>query len=147
MLMALGMFVFSISNLAFHELQRQTSWRHPSNSRVGASPAHQYVGHGDDTIALSGVLVPETVGRPQSLKELREMGDTGKAWVLAAGTGEIFGAFAIESLNETGSMHIDNGAPRRVDFQLQLRRVDDRKSGARVAVGNLGDFNAQGMFG
>lgn len=96
---------------------------------------------------MSGVLVPETVGRPQSLKELREMGDTGKAWVLAAGTGEIFGAFAIESLNETGSMHIDNGAPRRVDFQLQLRRVDDRKSGARVAVGNLGDFNAQGMFG
>ena len=27
-----------------------------------------------------------------------------------------------------------------------LRRVDDRRSGSRVAVGNLGDFSAQGMF-
>ncbi len=146
MLMALGMFVFSLPTLSYQDLQRQTSWRHPSSSRVGASPAHQYVGQGDDTITVSGVLVPELIGRAQSLEELREMADTGKAWVLASGTGEILGAFVIEDLGTTGTMHIDNGAPRRIDFRLALRRVDDRRSGARVAVGNLGDFSAQGMF-
>ena len=97
MLMALGMFVFSLPTLAYQEMQRQSNWRHPSNSRVGSRSAHQYVGPGDDTVTLSGVLVPELLGRASTLEELRAMADTGKAWVLVSGAGEIFGAFVIEN--------------------------------------------------
>ena len=39
MMMALGMFVFSLETLAYQELQRQTDWRHPSSPRVGVQPA------------------------------------------------------------------------------------------------------------
>ena len=44
MMLALGMFVFSLSTAAYQELQRQTNWRHASNSRLGAVPARQFLG-------------------------------------------------------------------------------------------------------
>lgn len=142
MLMALGMFVFSLPTLAYQEMQRQSNWRHPSNSRVGSRSAHQYVGPGDDTVTLSGVLVPELLGRASTLEELRAMADTGKAWVLVSGAGEIFGAFVIENINTTGTMAFSDGRPRRIEFQLQLKRIDDQRSGHPVAVGSLGEFSA-----
>ncbi len=148
MLMSLGMFVFSLYTVSYHELQRQTTWRHPTSSRVGARPASQFVGPGDDNVNLSGVLHPGQFGSPASLRELREMADTGKAWALVSGVGEVFGAFVIASLTETGTLHVDNGLPRRIDFQLQLQRTDDQRSGAAVELGELGEFDTgQGAEG
>ena len=71
MMLSLGMFVFSLSTLAYQELQRQTNWRHASNSRVGAPPALQFVGRGDDTITLPGIILPELAGSVLSLDALR----------------------------------------------------------------------------
>lgn len=128
MMMGYGQFVFSLSTLAYQELQRQSAWRQPSNSRVGARPAKQFTGPGDDSITLSGVLVPEFMGKTVSLGELREMADAGLAWPLVTGSGEVLGAWVIESLSETRSVLMDNGAARRIEFQLQLARVDEQKT-------------------
>lgn len=128
MMMGYGQFVFSLPTLAYQDLQRQTAWRHPSNARVGARPARQFVGPGDDTITLSGVLAPEFAGDLVSLGKLREMADAGMAWPLVTGTGEVLGAFVIESLAETRSLLMDNGAARRIEFQLQLARVDEQRT-------------------
>lgn len=140
MLMALGMFVFSLPTLAYQEMQRQISWRHPTQSRVGARPASQFLGPGEDNVTLSGVLVPELLGKAASLRDLREMGDTGKAWALVSGVGEVFGAYVIVSLSQTGSILADNGQARRIEFQLQLQRVDDERSGAAAQLGDLGEI-------
>ena len=59
MMLALGMFVFSLRTAAYQELQRQTDWRHASNNRVGAAPARQFVGRGEDAITLPGIILPE----------------------------------------------------------------------------------------
>ena len=64
MMMALGMFVFSLETLAYQEFQRQTDWRHGSTSRIGTNPARQYLGRGDDSITLPGVLLPGLAGSP-----------------------------------------------------------------------------------
>lgn len=125
MMMALGQFVFSLSTLAYQEFQRQTDWRHSSTSRIGARPARQYQGPGDDTITLPGVLLPELTGGLPSLDEIREMADTGKAWVLVEGTGRIYGLWVIESLSETHSLFFADGTARRIEFSLVLKRVDD----------------------
>ncbi|WP_081007677.1 contractile injection system protein, VgrG/Pvc8 family [Comamonas testosteroni] len=61
-LMCLGQFVFGIQSLPYDELKRVTAWRHPSNSRVGARAARQFVGVGDDSITLSGWIAPELMG-------------------------------------------------------------------------------------
>jgi len=125
MLMALGQFVFQLSTLAYHELQRSTEWRHPGNSRVGARDALQFTGPGDDTITVSGTLVPELAGTLDSLRQIRAMADAGDAYALVDGTGRVLGAWVITSLSETGSAFVEGGVARKTDFTLTLKRADD----------------------
>src|SRR5690554_90953 len=125
MMMALGLFVFGMHTVAYQELQRQTDWRHPSTSRVGTNPARQFLGRGDDTITLPGVLVSGLTGTQVSLDVLRQMADTGKAWTLIEGTGRIYGLWVIESMQETRTYFFKDGAARRIEFTLTLKRIDD----------------------
>ena len=124
-MMALGQFVFGLDTLAYQELQRSTEWRHPSNSRVGNRPARQYLGVGEDTITLTGLQVPEFRGARRSLDDVRAMADAGKAYALVGGTGVVFGAWVIQRVQESGSVFSAEGVARRVDFTLELARVDD----------------------
>lgn len=125
MMMGLGLFVFGLHTVPYQQLQRQLSWRHPSVSRVGKRPARQFVGVGDDTITLSGVLYPELTGGKISLAALKAMGDEGKAWPLIEGTGIFYGLFVIEELSQTDSVFFADGSPRKIEFSLKLTRVDD----------------------
>ncbi len=141
MMMALGMFVFSLETLAYQEFQRQTEWRHGSTSRIGTNPARQYLGRGDDSITLPGVLLPALAGTQLSLDALRTMADTGKAWPLVEGTGKIYGTWIIESLSETRTLFFRDGQARRIEFTLMLKRIDDGRvdllGSAIAAGGNL----------
>ncbi len=141
MMMALGMFVFSLETLAYQEFQRQTEWRHGSTSRIGTNPARQYLGRGDDSITLPGVLLPVLAGSQLSLDALRTMADTGKAWPLVEGTGKIYGTWIIESLSETRTLFFRDGQARRIEFTLSLKRIDDGRvdllGSAIAAGGNL----------
>lgn len=127
MLMSLDQFVFGMSTLAHQELQRQRQWKHASNARVGARPGRQFTGPGDDTITISGVLVPELTGKLASLDELANMAGKGQAYALVDGAGTVYGAYLITGMQETGS-HIDaSGRPRRVAFSITLERTDDNR--------------------
>ena len=128
MLMTLDQFVFGLSTLAYTELQRQTQWKHRTSSRVGARDARQFTGQGDDTITLNGTLSPELTGKLASLTELRAMADAGEAYAMVDGAGNVYGAFVIESMNETQTLHFEDGTPRRVDFTVSLARVDDNRA-------------------
>ena len=134
MMMALGMFVFGMHSVAYQEFQRQTSWRHASNSRVGANPARQFLGRGDDTVTLPGVLVSGLTGSQLSLDVLREMADSGKAWTLIEGTGRIYGLWVIESMQEARTYFFKDGAARRIEFSITLQRIDD---GSTDQLGSL----------
>lgn len=125
MMMALGMFIFSLETLVYQELQRQTEWRHGSTSRIGTNPARQFLGRGDDSITLPGVLLPALAGTPLSVDTLRYMADTGKAYPLVEGTGRILGIWVIESINETRTLFFQDGAARRIEFTIALKRIDD----------------------
>ena len=138
MMLALGMFVFSLSTMAYQELQRQTEWRHPSSSRVGAAPARQFIGRGDDSITLPGIIFPELAGTTLSLDALRLMANTGKAWPMIEGTGRIYGLWVIESLSETKTVFFRDGTPRRIEFTLSLKRIDDDQLDLIGAASSLG---------
>lgn len=128
MLMALGLFVFGMQTLPYQQLQRQVTWRHPSNSRVLARPARQFIGRGDEIITLSGVLYPEVTGGRISLAALEAMADEGKAWPLIEGTGWFYGLFVVEELATTASTFFPDGAARKIEFSLKLARTDDEPS-------------------
>jgi phage protein U len=141
-MMVLGIFVFMLDTIPYQELQHQQGWRYPSTSRVGRRPARQFLGPDDETITLSGVLLPELTGGRLSLDVVEAMAGQGCAWPLIDGSGVIYGTFVIESLNRTKTVFFSDGAPRRIEFQLTLKRVDndlvDRL--ANLATNVLGTF-------
>ncbi|KGA75359.1 phage P2 GpU family protein [Yersinia enterocolitica] len=53
------------------------------------------------------------------------MAAQGKAWSLIEGTGTIYGMFVIESLNQTRTLFFADGSARRIEFTLNLLRVDE----------------------
>lgn len=125
MMMALGLFVFSMDTLPYQKLTQQLAWRHPASSRVGMRPARQFVGIDDETINLSGVLLPEISGGDTSLDLIRYMGDTGEQWSLIEGTGRVYGFFVIEKLSITRELFFKDGKARRIEFTLDLARAGD----------------------
>lgn len=124
-LMTLGMFVFDLPTLTYTQLQRRSSWRHPTSDRVGARPKGQFAGAGEDDITLTGSLAPIAMGDADALDQLRDMAGTGEAFPLVDGTGRVFGAFVITGLDETQRGIMDNGQARVSDFTITLKRMDD----------------------
>lgn len=144
MMMAFGMFVFSISTAAYQELSRSTQWRHASNSRVGARNAWQYIGVGDETIKLTGWLAPGQFGTPVAMTLLRDMGNTGKSFVLIDGGGVFHGVFVINSLDEKETLFHKHGKARKIEFDLSLTRVDEDATHPLLGDLELPDFGPLG---
>ena len=144
MMMTLGYFVFSRLTVPFQQKQHDMVWRHPSSNRVGARPVSQFLGAGDETVVLSGVLLPEITGGELSLETLIKMADTGKAYPLIDGRGTVHGQFVIEKISTGSSEFFPDGAARRIEFSMDLKRVDDDDTGllsnSRLDMIGLGDL-------
>ncbi|PHI29252.1 MULTISPECIES: phage tail protein [Budviciaceae] len=142
MMMILGMFPFMLKTVPYQEFQQTKSWRFPTNNRVGKSPAVQFTGINNDTITLSGVLLPEFTGGRLSMFGLKTMADAGMAWPLIESSGAIYGMFVIESITENKSFFFKDGTARRIEFTINLKRTDD---GLLDMLGSLGEKIA-GLF-
>lgn len=125
MMMALGMYVFSLPTLAYQELQRRAEWRHARSARVGARDAAQFVGPGEETVSLAGQAVAELQDGRAEIDTIRDMAGTGKAWPLVDGTGRVHGAFVITGIDDRHRTFFPDGEPRQIDFAIDLLRVDD----------------------
>ncbi|RBP75217.1 hypothetical protein DET47_1244 [Shewanella putrefaciens] len=135
-MMTLGFFVFSRLTVPYQTSQHDMVWRHPTNSRVGARPSAQFLGVGDETLTLSGILVPEITGGELSLDALRKMADTGKAYPLIEGRGTVTGFFVIEKISKGRSEFFSDGAARKIEFTIELKRVDEKNT-SLIANENL----------
>jgi phage protein U len=125
MLLAIGLFAFEIPTLAHDELQRRASWDHAKAQRIGARPATQYVGPGEETLSLSGTAWAELQNGRASLDQLREMAGQGAAWPVIDGAGYVFGNFVITAIDERHKHFFADGRARNIDFGIDLMRVDD----------------------
>lgn len=125
-LAALGVFVFTRQTIPFQSLDRTSSWRHPTNSVVGAMPKTQFTGKDSETVTISGRLAPEITGGKLSLAMLELMAESGAAFPLIEGADfMLMGFFVIESIQETRTELFGDGTPRLIDFTLNLKRTDD----------------------
>lgn len=125
MMMILGMFVFSLKTTPYQTFEHTKSWRYPTNNRLGRIPALQFTGKDNEQITLSGVLMPEITGGKLSLVALELMADLGKPWPLIERSGIIYGMFVIESISQTKTNFFKDGTARKIEFTIQLKRVDD----------------------
>ena len=126
MMMTLGYFVFSRKTVPFQSTEQTMLWRHPSNARVNARPVSQFLGPGDETLTLSGVLVPEITGNDLTLGLLVKMADKGAPYPLIDGTGKVYGHYVIEKISRSRSAFFDDGAPRKIEFSIELKRIDEQ---------------------
>jgi len=125
MLLAIGLFPFAISTMVHDDLQRRASWKHVTSQRIGARDATQFVGVGTETLSIRGAAYAELSNGRASLDELRTMAGTGNAWSVVDGAGLVYGAFVIEGIDEGLKELGPDGTPRKIDFAIDLLRVDD----------------------
>lgn len=124
MMMVFGMFVFMLRTTPYQQLRHSQEWRHVKNERVNQSASWQYIGAGDDTMTLEGVLYPEITGGNLSLSALETIGFAGRPWPLIEGEGRIYGMYVLTRLERGKSEFDQYGNPRKIEFTLSLSRVD-----------------------
>lgn len=123
-MMVFGMFVFMLRTTPYQQLRHSQEWRHVKNERVNQSASWQYIGAGDDTVMLEGVLYPEITGGNLSLSALETIGFAGRPWPLIEGDGRIYGMYVLTRLERGKSEFDQYGNPRKIEFTLSLSRVD-----------------------
>lgn len=125
MMLSIGLFVFEVHTAAYQQLQHATAQRWAANNRIGARPSYQYLGPGEESIALDGTLYPEVTGGLSDLSMLKEMAASGKAHTLISGNGHLHGLWFIDTISETQTVFFKDGSPRKIQFTLHMKRTDD----------------------
>ena len=128
MMLLLGEYRFSVDTAAYQSKNRTTTYRWGKQDRIGTEPWLQFVGPGDDTINIEGVIYPHYKGGLSQLEQMRVQAATGRPLLLAEGTGKILGGWVIESITENETEFTKDGIPKRVSFTLELRKSETAKS-------------------
>lgn len=123
-MMQLGTFQFCIQTAVYQELTRKTEYKWPSQHRFGQRPSRQFVGVGDETIQLPGIIYPEYRGGFGQIDRMRAMASMGQPLLLVDGLGKLWGQYVIESIDEKQSLFAAFGAPRKMEFNISLARFN-----------------------
>ncbi|MDO5705476.1 MAG: phage tail protein [Paracoccus sp. (in: a-proteobacteria)] len=120
-MMALGGLRFGVNRAAYQSFRRSASWRWEQVDRVGRQPAQQYTGPGADEITLEGVIYPHFKGGLRQIELMRMLAGAGRPMILVDGLGWVWERWVIVAIEETKTVFLADGAPRRIDFTVTLR--------------------------
>lgn len=126
-MMTLGQFSFELATAVFQELKRVTEYRWPKQERFGKAPVRQFVGLGDDSITLPGVIFPAWRGGRFQVDAMRAMAARGEPLFMVDGDGTVMGRWVIERIEETKSNFAAAGAPLKQEYSLSLCKFDDQE--------------------
>jgi len=131
-MMALGGFKFAAPTAAYQELRRASAYRWKPQERLKRGPALQYVGPGEETIELAGVIYPaEFHSRVDQVAAMRAAAGAGRPLALIAapedGVGHILGDWVILRIEESDTGFAPGGSPRKIEFRLSLKRYGGDK--------------------
>jgi phage protein U len=141
-MMRLGSYKFCIYTAAYQELNRTTNYKWGEQAVFGDWDNLQFLGPGEDTQSLTGVVYPEFKGGTGQIDELRTLAATGIPQLLISGTGKILGYWVINSITEGQTKFAAFGVPRRQEFTINMRKYSD--SAARLGLLS-GIMNAVGL--
>ncbi len=127
MMLLLGDYRFSVDTAAYQSKSRSTSFRWGKQQRLTTQPALQFIGPGDDTISIQGVILPHYKGSLGQVESMRNTAEKGEALLLIEGSGKVLGHWVIETITENQDTFFKDGTPRRINFTLELRKDEDPK--------------------
>jgi len=119
-MMALGSYRFSIDSAAYQELKHSQAYRWQAQGRLHRRPAMQFLGAGEESIELSGVIYPHFKGGLEQLDTMRAEASKGQPLLLVDGLGFVWGQWVITQIDEGQSFFQGNGQPLKQSFQLKL---------------------------
>ena len=120
-MMILGEYPFSIHTAAFDSLQHSTEYNWQSQQRLGRKPAQQFTGFGEETIGLSGLMLPDFSGGMGQITAMRESAAKGEPLILISGNGFVMGKWCITKVSNTSSVFWGNGSARKIEFSMDLK--------------------------
>ncbi len=133
-MLILGPVVFHLKTAAYQTFQRSTSFNWATLQRLNTGskpllknltangPAAQYINIGEDKIHLEGVIYLQIAGSVFYISFMRSVANSGMPQPLLGCDGGIFGLWIIERIDQTNSIFATRGAPRKVEFKLDLKR-------------------------
>lgn len=123
-MMALGAYRFAVTTAGMDKIERTRKWRWASLDVIGAPPVKQFTGPGEDEVSIEGVIFPHFAGGVRQVDAMSSQAGTGQPLNLVDGMGRYWGRFAITEAKETRSVLMSDGAPRKIDFTINLTRVE-----------------------
>ncbi|ODN41180.1 phage tail protein [Piscirickettsia litoralis] len=117
-MMKLGSFHFSVKTASYNKLQRKTSMRWAKNEPFGGGQSLQFLGQGEDSISLDGVIFPYYQGGLDQVDTMRKIAQEGKPLLLADDS-KVHEYWVIEEVTETQSKFIGQ-TPQKIEFNLRL---------------------------
>ena len=112
--MALGAFRFSLSTAAYQSFRHRVEHRWVRNDEIGGPPRHQYLGSGEQTIILQGVIYPHHKGGLHQIVLMQAQASLGVPLYLVDGTGHVWG----------------NGSSKRLKRSIELSRLTAPHAGS-----------------
>ena len=128
MMMILGNYWFSIDSAAYQTFARSSEYRWEELKRIGKESAMQFLGNGTDTITMEGTIYPQYRGGIGQIEHMRSEAGQGIPLMLISGNGTAFGRWCIVSVTEHQETFLKDGSPRKITFNLKLKRYsEDRR--------------------
>ena len=124
-MMGLGPFRFGLTGSNYQEMIRTSGWRWAELQRQGRTPALQYAGPTAETLTLKGIIYPHFNGGLRQVDQMRAQGDLGVPLMMVDGLGFVWRRWVITDLEERKSVLMSDGAPRKIEFALSLKRYGE----------------------
>lgn len=134
-MMALGAFRFGVANGAYQSLKRSAPYRWEKVNRIGRPPALQFGGPDTQEVVIEGVIYPHYKGGLHQVELMRALAGTGVPMMMVDGLGWVWKRWAIVHIEETKTVFMADGAPRKIEFNLTLQSY-----GADGLLGRIGGF-------
>ena len=120
-------FQFCVDTAVYQSLELERRWRWAGQERIAAPVAYQYLGEGEHTMSLPGVIYPHYRGGLGQTDKLAAAAESGATYTLTTGRGAVLGLWFIESLTETHTEFERDGTAKKIEFTLTLKRFGDTK--------------------
>lgn len=119
-MLALGGYRFAVTSGGYERMKRKTAWRWPGQDLIGARPQKQFMGPGEDSITIEGTIFPHFRGGLRQVPMMRAEAGRGVPLNLTDGLGDYWGRYVITSIEEGKEAFLGDGAPRKIDFTIEL---------------------------
>jgi len=119
-LMGLGRWRFSVPGQSYDRLSRRYEYRWEPQWRVGSRPAEQYLGPGEESLDIRGVLYPHYAGGYNQLNQMRFAAQYGEPYGLSDAKGIYYGKWCIRMIRDEQEFFHNNGDPKKVEFSIDL---------------------------